>query len=64
MDNIIIRNSSEVDRITLSEVFAEAFFEEWKSLSRDVNKISRAFRSGIALENYLVVTINDVIVGF
>lgn len=64
MDYIIIRNSTEEDRIKLSEVFAEAFFEEWKSLSRDVNKISRALRSGITLENYLVATINNEIVGF
>lgn len=64
MNDIIIRYSREEDRIKLSEVFAEAFFEEWKSLASDVNKISRALRRGITLENYLVATINDEIVGF
>lgn len=64
MENIIIRNSMEEDRIKISEVFAEAFFEEWKSLSSDVNKISRGLRRGLTLDNYLVATINNEIVGF
>ncbi|WP_156624989.1 GNAT family N-acetyltransferase [Clostridium tertium] len=59
-----IRNVTEEDRMGISMVFAEAFFEDWKRLSSDVSKISRALSSGISLENYIVATINDEIVGF
>lgn len=37
-----IRMAAEQDREGIAEVYADAFFEDWKQLSHDTKKITRA----------------------
>ncbi|WP_207636849.1 hypothetical protein [[Clostridium] dakarense] len=64
MYNITIRTAIESDRKEIAKTFAESFYNDWKSFSDDVDKISRALENGINIKHYLVAILDNEIVAF
>lgn len=59
-----IRIATEQDRNRIAYIFADAFSEDWKQLSRDTEKVARALRNGHILNHYIVAEYDGNVVAF
>lgn len=59
-----IRKATEHDRKEIAYIFADAFSNDWKLLSNDINKVAHALENGHILNNYIVAICDNKIVGF
>lgn len=63
-ESMKIRRATEADRNDIAYVYANAFSEDWKQLSSDTEKVKRALRNGLILNNYIVAICDEKIVAF
>ena len=54
-----IRKATELDRNDIAFIYADAFSEDWKQLSTDIEKMTRALRNGHILNNYIVAVCDE-----
>ena len=59
-----IRKATELDRNDIAFIYADAFSEDWKQLSTDIEKMTRALRNGHILNNYIVAVCDERVVAF
>lgn len=59
-----IRAATEEDRNEIAKVYADAFYEEWKQLSHDKEKIARALKNGLRIKDYIVAICDKKVIAF
>lgn len=62
--SVNIRKAIEKDRYNIANIFADAFYEDWKRLHEDVAVIANVLADGIQINHYYVAEIDDKTVGF